>query len=55
LRGPADPLQFEILDVVRRDLIEEAVALIVQRASVGQPVLRFFVGIQDTLEWNLLR
>ena len=48
------PLQFEILDVVDGDLIEETVTLIEERSTIRQPVLRFLVRVQNSLEWNFL-
>jgi hypothetical protein len=49
-----NPLQLEILHVVRCDLTQQAVALIEKRAAIGQPVLRFFVGVENPFERDLL-
>ena len=49
-----DPLQFEVLHVVRSYLIQKAVPLIEKSAAIGEPVLRLFVRVQNSLEWDLL-
>jgi len=47
------PLQLEILDVVGRDLIHKAVALMNSVAAVGEPVLRFLVGVEESARTEL--
>ena len=49
-----DPLEFEVLHVIRCDLGEQAVTLIEKAAAVRQPVLRLLVRIENSLEGNLL-
>ena len=48
------PLQFEVLHIVRRDLIQQAVALVEECPAVREPVLRFFVRIENSFERHLL-
>jgi hypothetical protein len=48
-----DPLQLELADRPRIDLIEPAVALVVDRARIAQPVLRLAPGGDDALERDL--
>jgi hypothetical protein len=47
------PLQLELGDGLRVDLIEPAVALVVDRARVAQPILRLALGAQDSIERDL--
>jgi hypothetical protein len=53
--GLPDPLQLEILDVRRCDLRQLTVSLVLDRAGVGEPVLRLFVGAHDAVEGDILR
>ena len=48
-----DPLQFQVLHVLRSDLRERAMTLAHSGTGVGQPVLRLLVGAQDAIEGNL--
>jgi hypothetical protein len=56
LRGTArleHPLQLEVLDVGRRDLRQQRVAMAEQAARIRQPVVRFFVRAQEPVEGHL--
>ena len=48
-----DPLQLQILDVGRRDLVEQAVAVALVAAGVRQPVLRLAGGGGQALRRHL--
>jgi hypothetical protein len=44
------PLQFELADILRRDLGEQAMPLAESGSRVGEPVLRLVLGVQDAVE-----
>ena len=48
-----DPLELEVLDVVRRNLRQLAESLALHRPRVGEPVLRLPVGAKQTFERDL--
>ena len=48
-----DPLELEVLDVVRRDLCQLAESLALKSSRVGEPVLRLPVGAEEAFERHL--
>jgi hypothetical protein len=51
--GLPGPLQFQVLHIRGGDLVQRAVTLSPDVPGIGQPVLRFTIGVEEAVECNL--